>query len=98
LINEHTVQKEHSKVKVINNLSKDDAYDLVVVLIRKNNLQPIFDHLKKSKNVSNILFLGNNVLGFKEYQKHLPKDKILFGFPGIPVSNFNDRSDNSQYF
>ncbi len=82
LVNEHTGQKEHSAIKVVNNLFVDDVYDLVVVLIRKNKLRPIFEHLRKAKNVNNILFLGNNVLGFNEYLNHLPKDKILFGFPG----------------
>ena len=54
------ITPNHSPVKVVNNLSADDAYDLVVVLIRKNNLHPIFDRLKKTRNVKNILFLGNN--------------------------------------
>ncbi len=82
LINEYTGKEERSPVKVVNELMEEDNYDLVIVLIRKNKLQPVFDVLKRATQIKNILFMGNNTLGFDEYLKHLPGDKILFGFPG----------------
>jgi len=82
LINEFTGEKEPSRVRVVDKLAEEDAYDLVLVLIRKNKLLPIFQVLSRSKNVRNILFIGNNALGFDEYLDHLPREKILFGFPG----------------
>ncbi|MBT4092237.1 MAG: ketopantoate reductase family protein [Deltaproteobacteria bacterium] len=82
LINEHTGEEENSPVKVVHKLTEDDDYDLVIVVIRKNKLEPVFDILKRNKQVKNILFMGNNSLGFEEYLKHLPAEKILFGFPG----------------
>ena len=82
LINKFTGKKEASRVRVVDKLAEEDTYDLIVVLIRKNKLLPIFEVLSKNKNVRNILFMGNNALGFDEYLDHLPREKILFGFPG----------------
>lgn len=82
LVNEFTVEKEVSKVTVVDKLAEEDVYDLIVVLIRKNMLLPVFQVLSLNKKVSNILFMGNNVLGFNEYLEYLPKEKVLIGFPG----------------
>jgi 2-dehydropantoate 2-reductase len=82
LLNEITGQKDSSLVKVANRLKPEDEYDLVIVLIRKNKLLPVFEILAASSGIKNILFMGNNALGFNEYVKHLPAEKVLFGFPG----------------
>jgi 2-dehydropantoate 2-reductase len=82
LVNELTGQKGSSRVNVVNELRPEDEYDLVIVLIRKNKLLPVFDILAASPGVKNILFMGNNVLGFDDYLKALPAEKVLFGFPG----------------
>ena len=82
LLNELTGQESSSRVNVVNELKPEDEYDLVIVLIRKNKLLPVFEILAASPGVKNILFMGNNALGFDEYLKHLPVEKVLFGFPG----------------
>ena len=82
LVNEFTGEKQASKVRVVDKLADEDAYDLIVVLIRKNKLLPVFQVLSQNKDVRNILFMGNNALGFDEYLDHLPGGKVLFGFPG----------------
>lgn len=82
LLNELTGQKGASHVNMVNELKPEDEYDLVIVLIRKNKLLPVFEILAASSSVKNILFMGNNALGFDEYVKHLPVEKLLFGFPG----------------
>lgn len=82
LVNEITGQRGSSHVNVVNELKPEDEYDLVIVLIRKNKLLPVFEILAASPGVRNILFMGNNALGFDEYVKFLPVEKMLFGFPG----------------
>ncbi len=82
MVNEITGEKESSPVKVVKELKPNDAYDLVVVLIRKNKLPPVFEMLAARPGVKNVLFMGNNASGFNEYLKHLPAEKLLFGFPG----------------
>ena len=82
LLNELTGQKGSSHLNLVNELKPEDEYDLVIVLIRKNKLLPVFELLAATPGVKNILFMGNNALGFDEYLKHLPAKKVFFGFPG----------------
>jgi len=82
LVNEFTGVRESSHVPVVEAVGGEDAYDLVVVLIRKNKLAPVFEALSRCNRVQNILFMGNNSLGFDAYLSHLPAERVLFGFPG----------------
>ena len=82
LHNELTQEKITEMVKVVNSLNEEDYYDLVIVLMRKNSIKNILPILSENKKVRNFLFLGNSTLGFDEYLKYLPKEKVLFGFPG----------------
>ncbi len=89
LVNEFSQKKIIERVNVVDSLYEDDFYDLVIVLIRKNSLKNVLPILGKNKKVSTFLFMGNNTLGFDEYLKYLPKEKILFGFPGGGGSRIN---------
>ena len=82
VVNEITGQEGRSYVDLVEALEPNDEYDLVIVLVRRNKLPPIFDILATCTGVENILFMGNNLLGFDEYKRRLPVDKLLFGFPG----------------
>lgn len=82
LVNEMTGAKEASRVGVVDALRSGDAYDLVIVLVRKNKLPPVFEALADHAGVQNVLFMGNNALGFDDYLRHLPAERLLFGFPG----------------
>jgi 2-dehydropantoate 2-reductase len=82
LVNELTAERESSRVPVVESLDEDVAYDLVVVLIRKNRLEPVFEDLRRGDRIQNILFMGNNALGFDPYLSRLPAKKLVFGFPG----------------
>ncbi len=89
LVNEFTQEKIIEKVNIVDSLSEEDSYDLVIVLMRKNNVKSVLPILSKNKNIPHILFMGNNALGFDEYLKYLPKEKVLFGFPGGGGSRIN---------
>ncbi len=82
LVNEFTKERMLEKISVTDSLSTDDNYDLVIVIMRKNNVESILPTLSKNKNIENILFMGNNAAGFDQYVKYLDKEKILIGFPG----------------
>ena len=82
LVDEFTGAVATSKVKVADELKSEDEYDLVIVLIRKNKLPPVFEILGANDKLKNILFMGNNALGFEQYLRRLPSEKLLFGFPG----------------
>jgi len=81
LVDEFTGNHTASPVKVVGAIAEDDAYDLAIVLIRKNKLPPVFQALSFCHGIENILFMGNNALGFDAYLANLPKHKVLFGFP-----------------
>ena len=89
LVNEFTQKKIIEKVNVVDSLSEQDSYELVIVLMRKNSIKNVLPILSKNKKIPNILFMGNNTLGFDEYLNYLPKEKILFGFPGGGGSRIN---------
>ena len=82
LVDEFTGERKTSPVKAVEAIGEDDAYDLVIVLIRKNKLQPVFRTLSLCPKIENILFMGNNALGFDAYLAELPKQNVMFGFPG----------------
>ncbi|GJM14996.1 MAG: hypothetical protein DHS20C13_03230 [Thermodesulfobacteriota bacterium] len=82
LVDEVSGSKSVSKVQIVNQLTSDCKYDLVIVLVRKNKLCLVIETLRSNENIKNILFMGNNALGFENYLKHLPREKVLFGFPG----------------
>lgn len=82
MINEFTQDKIIEKVKVVGSLGEEDNFDLAIILMRKNSVIKLLPTLSKYKNIRNFLFMGNNALGFDEYLNYLPKEKVLFGFPG----------------
>lgn len=94
VVNAFTGVRTVSRMNVVDRLEEEDAYDLVVVLIRRNKLLPVFQILRGNGNIRNILLMGNNALGFVEYLEHLPPERVLFGFPGAGGS----RKDNVVYY
>jgi 2-dehydropantoate 2-reductase len=82
LVNEFSQERMVEPVKVVNTLGENVEYDLVITLMRKNSLKKLLPTLSQNKSIRNFLFMGNNGSGFEEYLKYLPKEKILFGFPG----------------
>jgi 2-dehydropantoate 2-reductase len=97
LVDEMTGARETSRVQVVDALGPEDQYDLVIVLIRKNRLPPVLGTLAANAHLKNILFMGNNALGFEFYLDVLPEAKVLFGFPGAGggvrehIVHFTDR-------
>ncbi|MCK4894476.1 MAG: hypothetical protein KAT07_10935 [Calditrichia bacterium] len=75
LINEFTQEKIIEKVNVVDSLGDDDFYELVIVIMRKNSIKNVLPILSKNKKIPNILFMGNNALGFDEYLNYLPKER-----------------------
>ena len=81
LVNEFSQEKVVERVKVVDTIGHDE-YDLAIVLMRKNSVRKLLPTLSESPNIKHFLFMGNNGSGFEEYLHYLPKEKVLFGFPG----------------
>jgi 2-dehydropantoate 2-reductase len=77
-----TGQRTTTRIKAVEHLAPDDAYDLVVVLMRKNQVSAILPTLAANRHTPSVLFMGNNVTGPDEMIEALGQERVLLGFPG----------------
>lgn len=63
-------------MNVIEQLSPDDVYDLVVVLMRKQQVATILPALAANKRIPTILFMVNNASGLDEWVSVLGRERI----------------------
>jgi ketopantoate reductase len=69
-------------VDVVEALAPDDAYDLVLVVMRNNSALQILPILAANTATPNVLFLMNNAAGPDALTAALGADRVLIGFPG----------------
>ena len=77
-----TGQRTTTRVKVVEHLAPDDAYDLVVVLMRKSQISAILPALAANGHIPNVLFMSNNAAGPDEMIQALGQERVMLGFPG----------------
>ena len=82
LVNGFTGERAVPEFKVVDQLTADAEYDLVIVLVRRSKLAGVLDSLSGCAGLRNVLFMGNNLLGFDAHLSKLPAERVLFGFPG----------------
>ena len=78
-----TGERMAAQVPLVDHLGPKDRYDLVVVTMQRQNRLAVCPVLARNPHLQNILFLGNDVAGFRRYLDHLPEKKVLLGFPGV---------------
>ncbi len=85
IILEHalTGERSHTSVPVVEHLAPDDAYDWVLVTVRKNQLSPVLPALAANAHTPNVLFMMNNAAGPAEVVQALGAGRVLLGFPGV---------------
>ena len=76
-------QRTTTRVNAVDQLAPDDAYDLVVVLMRKNQVLAILPSLAANRHTPNVLFMGNNVAGADEMIEALGRERVLLGFARV---------------
>ena len=83
VIRDDIFHKEYKTlIDVVETLEKDDYYDIILVIMQRQQVSHILPILKS--NISpTILFIGNNPTGAVEYSEYIEKDRILLGFGGI---------------
>jgi len=74
-------KEEVTHVKIVKSFDPGDYYDLVMIIMRKNQVDMILETLAKNEKVPTFLFMGNNVTGPEELIKKLGKDRVMLGFP-----------------
>jgi len=89
-IKEHGIILEHAlsgkrevvTVPVVEHLHDSDAYDLIVVLVRKNQVASVLPLLASHKATPNILFMVNNPSGYNDWAKAVGSERLVLGFAG----------------
>jgi 2-dehydropantoate 2-reductase len=77
-----TGQRTTDQVPVVEELAPDDAYDWVLVVMRKSQVSAVLPALAPNKKTPNVLFLMNNAAGPAEMIQALGYDRVVLGFPG----------------
>jgi 2-dehydropantoate 2-reductase len=76
-----TGQQTVTPVQVVDGLAPQDAYDLVLVIMRKNHALAVLPVLAANERTPNVLFLMNNAAGPEELVQALGRRRVLIGFP-----------------
>jgi ketopantoate reductase len=71
-----------TRANVVEALAPDDAYDLVLVIMRKNHALQILPILAANQGTPNVLFLMNNGAGPGQLVDALGQERVVVGFPG----------------
>jgi 2-dehydropantoate 2-reductase len=69
-------------VNVVDSLAPEDVYDLIMVFVRKNQLNDILPVLAANRHTATILFMLNNATGPGQIVEVLGCQRVLIGFPG----------------
>jgi 2-dehydropantoate 2-reductase len=72
---------EVTRVNVVESLEPEDAYDLILVVMRKNQALEILPTLAANRNTLTILFMMNNAAGQDALIQVLGKERVMIGFP-----------------
>jgi len=81
-IRDEIFNKEYrTTIDIVENLEKDDYYDLIMVIMQRQQVSHIL-HILKENISPTIMFVGNNPTGADEYLDYIEKDRLLLGFGG----------------
>jgi 2-dehydropantoate 2-reductase len=83
IILQHALSGERmvARVPVVEKLAAKDRYDLVVVLVRKNQLGPILPAVAANCSPT-VLFMVNTASGYDELRAAVGATRVLVGFAG----------------
>ena len=81
LVDMQTQEQTITRVNVVEELAPDDAYDLVLIIMRKNHALQVLPVLAANQCTPNVLFLCNNAAGPQAFIEALGKERVLIGFP-----------------
>jgi 2-dehydropantoate 2-reductase len=71
-----------TRIPVVEALAPEEAYDLVLVVVRKSQLEAVLPALAVNRTTPNVLFLLNNAAGPDKMVEALGQERVLLGFPG----------------
>ncbi len=81
LVDTQTGRETITRPQIVERLDPQDAYELVLVIMRKNRALEILPILGANQHTPNVLFLMNNAAGPGELVRALGAERVLMGFP-----------------
>lgn len=75
--------ESETPVDIVERLTPEDEYELVIVSVRRNQLADIIPTLASNSRVPTFLFLLNNATGFGEIMDRLGPSRVIAGFPSV---------------
>ena len=78
-----TGKREVVAIPTVEHLYEHDFYDLIVVLVRKNQLPSVLPVLAAHKATPNILFMVNNPSGYIDWVNAIGRERLVLGFAGV---------------
>jgi 2-dehydropantoate 2-reductase len=81
LENVQTGEQSVAHPTLVEQLAPSDAYDLVLVIMRKNCAASTLPSLQANRRTPNVLFMMNNAAGPGEFIAALGTARVLVGFP-----------------
>ncbi len=81
LVDTHTEKETVTHPNLVEQLAPEDAYDLVLAIMRKNRALEILPILAANQHTPNVLFLMNNAAGPGELVEALGQERVMMGFP-----------------
>lgn len=76
-------QRSVVPVNVVEALSPNEFYDLVIIAVRRNQISGVLPSLGANTKTPNLLFLGNNSTGPDEMVATLGRNRVLLGFGAV---------------
>jgi 2-dehydropantoate 2-reductase len=76
-----TGQRTVTRVELVERLAPEAAYDLALVIMRKNKVAEVLPVLAANRRIPSVLFLMNNAAGPGEFIRALGAERVLVGFP-----------------
>ena len=76
-----TGHRTTTHVPLVERLDPDDAYDLAIVVMRRNQIPSVLPMLAANRRIPSVLFLGNNAMGQQDLIGALRRERVLIGMP-----------------
>jgi 2-dehydropantoate 2-reductase len=74
-----TGRRTVTQVPLVDRLGAEDAYDLAIAIMRRNQILSILPALAQNHRIPSVLFLGNNAAGTEDMIEALGRERVLIG-------------------
>jgi 2-dehydropantoate 2-reductase len=78
----HTGLRSATRVSVVERLAPDDAYDLVIVPLRRTQIDAALPALAANRRMPSILFMSSTLAGPETWAAALGRERVVLGFAG----------------